>query len=94
VIRYGIAPNSTIGFESTSWPLENENDGPWRKRKTKKLIRMITSVTTGKRSVGRLSRRGIKARKGIRRTAERPSYDRAVLDHDGNNVEAVCHRPG
>jgi hypothetical protein len=60
VIRYGIAPNSTMGFDSTSWPLDSENDGPWRKRKTKKLIAMIATVTTGNRSLGMLSRSGIK----------------------------------
>ena len=60
VIRYGIAPYSTTVLVSTLSPLDNENDGPWRNRNTSTLIAMNTSVTTGKRSVGMLSRSGIK----------------------------------
>ena len=62
MIRYGIAPYSTTGFVSTLSPAENENDGPWKNRNTSTLIAMNASVTTGKRSVGMLSRSGIKVR--------------------------------
>ena len=62
VIRYGIAPYSTTVFVSTLSPPDNENDGPWRNRNTSTLITMNVSVTTGKRSEGMLSRRGIKVR--------------------------------
>jgi hypothetical protein len=62
VIRYGIAPYSTTGLVSTASPLEKENDGPCRNRKTSTLITTNVRVTAGKRSEGMLSRSGIKAR--------------------------------
>src|SRR6185503_7503136 len=86
-----MAPYSITVVWSTLSPTDSENDGPCRNRNTNTLIAMIASVTTAKRSVGMLSRRGIKPAKPSGGRWRRGPPDRGLLV---GVVRAPHQRPG